>query len=168
MFRTKAVSQKNPLQAAALGTGLSYCHSLPSSNSSLLCAWFRKLHSNYTNHTYTTTLHQGPEMKGESCFSQFCSEQKSSSPSGSADTPNPWYKGWWQHHGLCIACQQHIWGTNTWQTPLQRYFGHIILKLFLPESRAQAGLTNRPELSVAKMVTSKVCHSSEMLLQDNT
>lgn len=31
---------------------------------------------NYTNHTYTSSLHQGPEMKGKSCFSQFCSERK--------------------------------------------------------------------------------------------
>lgn len=44
---------------------------------------------NYTNHTYTSSLHQGPEMKGKSCFSQFCLEQKKSSPFGSTDTPNP-------------------------------------------------------------------------------
>lgn len=47
---------------------------------------------NYTNHTYTSSLYQGPEMKGKSCFSQFFSEQqqqKKCSPLGSTDTPNP-------------------------------------------------------------------------------
>jgi len=31
---------------------------------------------NYTNHTYSSSQHQAPEIKGKSCFSQFSSEQK--------------------------------------------------------------------------------------------
>lgn len=122
---------------------------------------------NFTNHTYTSSLHQEPEMRGKSCFSQFCSEQNKKVVLLGAPTPQtPDTKV----DGNTVACALHansIYEVPAPDNPPAKVFWAYNTEAI--SSRKQStGWLNRPELSVAKMVTSKAHHSSEVPLQDNT